>query len=473
MKAISDLLKRFRRHDEGGVLIMFAFALLPVMLIIGAAVDYGLTTRARSAAQVTADAAALAAATTMTDDVATMRAAAERFVRANFDEATYGKLDITKFTYVQKDADITIQLSGAVNASFMRIAGYTSLSYDVSASSTRAIPGTTEVALVLDNTWSMSGTKIVALKAAAANLVKTLKKDPKNTVKIALVPYADYVNVGTSNRARSWLKVPDDYTKVNKGSCWMVTSQCQRGTPKTCTRTKDGVPETYDCTPSICFPITPYQQCSNDSTQQFRWFGCVGTRTAGALRLSDDDPASPYPGFLSTSQNCLNPIVPLTDSETTIQKAISSMIVNVGGYKPSTYIPAGLIWGLNVLSPGEPFSEGKAYDVSNQDPRKALVLMTDGANTMKFNSKDGTHVDASGKDLDQTYADMLGICDTIKKRNITVYTVSFDVDDTRSKDTMKSCATKADYNFDAKDSSSLNDAFSKIATSLSSLRLTR
>lgn len=473
VKTISDLLRRFRSDAQGGVLMMFAFALIPVILVIGCAVDYGMVTRSRTAAQVTADAAALAAATTMSDDVATLRAAAEKFVRSNFDEATYGKVQISSFTYSQQEKDITIRLAGATETSFMRLAGYQTVPFEVMASSTRAVPGTTEVALVLDNTWSMSGAKIVALKTAAKNLVETLKKDPKNTVKIALVPYADYVNVGVSNRGQSWVKVPADYVKVNKGSCWTVSQKCQKAAQKTCVRLKDGVPESYDCSPQVCFPITPYQQCSADSTQQVRWFGCVGTRVSGSLRLNDDEPSSPYPGFLSTSQNCLNPVVPLTESKDTIQKAIASMVVNVGGYKPSTYIPGGLIWGLNVLSPSQPFGEGKAYDANNQDPRKALVLMTDGANTMKYNSKDGTHVDASGKDLDQTYADQLNICANIRKRNITVYTVAFDVDDAAAKDTLKACASKAEFAFDAKDAAALNDAFSKIATSLSSLRLTR
>jgi hypothetical protein len=46
-----------------------------------------------------------------------------------------------------------------------------------------------------------------------------------------------------------------------------------------------------------------------------------------------------------------------------------------------THVAEGVGWGLRVLSPGEPFTEGVSYD--NQDITKAMVLLTDGENTFE------------------------------------------------------------------------------------------
>lgn len=454
--------------------MIFALALLPLALAVGCVVDFARASQARTLLQAAADSAALAAAKARSDDVSEMRRVAELYVKTNLASSPEIQAYISDFKYKSDDRDISLTISGHIATTFMQVGRIASLDIGAKASSTRALPGTTEVALVLDNTWSMNGAKLTALKKAADDMVVTLKKDPKNSVKIALVPYADYVNVGVTNRAKSWLNVPADYTKVNKGSCWKVTQSCVRGIPKTCTRYVDGQAESYDCTPSICVPIVPYETCSKDSTQNFRWFGCVGSRTTGNLYLNDDQPSVPYPGLLSTSQACLNPIIPLTDSQIIIRTAIASMIVNIGSYKPSTYIPAGLVWGLNVLSPTEPFSEGRAYDPYNKNPNKALVLMTDGANTMKLVKTNGTHeATTNATELTQTYKDMLAICDNIKQRKISVYTVSFNVDDQQSRDAMLKCATSSDYAFDAKDEKALSDAFKQIASSLENIRLTR
>lgn len=65
MRLIRNLLKRplrFWKNDRGNVLMIFAFALIPMLVSVGVAVDYSLAARSRSHIASAADAAALAGA---------------------------------------------------------------------------------------------------------------------------------------------------------------------------------------------------------------------------------------------------------------------------------------------------------------------------------------------------------------------------------------------------------------------------
>ena len=147
------------------------------------------------------------------------------------------------------------------------------------------------------------------------------------------------------------------------------------------------------------------------------------------------------------------------------------MVVNVGNYKPETFIPAGLIWGVNLLSPSEPFTEGAAYDSKNAAPRKVLILMTDGANTLKFDPSTGRAVSSStSAPADQ---DSLAVCTYAKSKNIEVFTVAFMVDAGPGKTLLQGCATDSAHYFDAADSSALLSSFAQIANSLSGIRISQ
>jgi hypothetical protein len=483
-QTIAAFLGRAGRDTSGVVAVLFAVCAVPVLVVIGAGIDFSRLSAARTAAQSAADAAALAAASSRLETETGMRQVADGHATANLRGTNADGSRITQFTYRPDQREVTLKVSGTIDTTFMALAGIQRLDYEAEAKAIRGLNGTTELVLVLDNTWSMSGDKLVALKQSAEELVTTLKQDPNADVKIGVVPYADYVNVGTGNRNASWLSVPADYETTSQRTCVTRTTRsvCTRGAARTCTRVVDGRSESYDCTPSTCRDETvpPYETCSGGGTTRYRWYGCVGSRTTGTLRLNDTQPSVRYPGYLATSQNCLNPIVPLTSSQSTVTTAIRGMVVNIGNYRPSTYIPAGLIWGLNVLAPGPPFGEGAPYDPANRRPRKVMVLMTDGANTLRFNAADGRHLAPSGNaanqaaQIAQTYSDMNAICTYAKEQRIEIFTVAFDIsNDPTALAAMRNCATSPAHAFDARDRQSLSDVFRNIALSLQNVRITR
>ena len=149
--------------------------------------------------------------------------------------------------------------------------------------------------------------------------------------------------------------------------------------------------------------------------------------------------------------------MPLTDDLKTVLAGINGMIINIGSYKPYTYIPAGLIWGQNLLSPSEPFGQGAAYDLKNKLPRKVAVLMTDGDNTLRFKNSDGRHVQPSSNattakgEINKTNDDTKAICDYMKAQEIELYTVAFMVTNTDAKAMLEYCATDPAHYLDASD----------------------
>lgn len=480
------LLARFRDDTSGVFAIIFGVMAIVLIALGGAVVDYVRWTSDVHATQEAADASSLAAASSTAQSPYDIRAIVEGAAAANHVDPTH-KIDRADFDKTTNRVQVSI--SGTYQTIFLQLVGVQTLPVLVSSTSERAMPGQLEVALVLDNTWSMSDRdatgvqKIVALKGAASTLVDALFSDPSPNVKASLVPYADYVNVGVNNRNEPWIKVPANYQTSTPKTCQTMTTkqQCTRTQQKTCTRVVDGVPESYDCSTYSCTTVNvaPYQQCSGGYTTDYRWYGCVLSRTQSDLRLRDEQPGVPYVGFLSTSQSCLNPIVPLSTDKNALKASINAMIVNVGGYKPQTYIPTAVLWGINTLSSTPPFTEGADYDPANEHPHKALVLMTDGENTLQFQSSDGRHVGFSSNvttaATQKTKADgeTNTLCTYAKARNIEVFTVSFGTLTAAANKLLSDCATSPDNYFAAQNAAQLQQAFESIARSLKQVRLVR
>ncbi len=134
-----------------------------------------------------------------------MKAKAQQFFDANYPASTIGtvgKLDVSF-----PGDDIVVKVSGEVPTTFMRIANINEM--DVSTSSTiTKKERNIELALVLDTTGSMGADgKITALKTAAKSMVTTLfdGKETSDKLKIAVVPFAAAVNVGSANVSSGWI----------------------------------------------------------------------------------------------------------------------------------------------------------------------------------------------------------------------------------------------------------------------------
>lgn len=475
------MIKAFWANRSGNYGVAMAVVALPLLLSVGLATDYSRHVAAHRHLQELADAASLALAGSEEKNEKKLREMADDMVQGNRSDT---RLENVKVVDVDADDDwVDVKLSGDIPTTFMHLADIQKLDVKASAMAERAVTGSVEVALALDNTLSMSyDNKIGALKEAATDLVEKLFDEDGANVRIGLVPYAEQINVGTHNRKQSWLSVPDDYSKTTPATegYWYQpqkrTNNCKKWKEAGSRQVeKDGiwVTETWgrSCQEWDMVDYGPkkWQPGKAAVTTKYKWHGCIGSRIdRGKLVLDDQSPSVKYPGFVTSSKTCLTEVLPLTDDKSTVTKAIKAMTT-----KYDTYIPAGVIWGVNVLSPTAPMTEGAEYDLANRKPRKVMVLMTDGLNTKRVNMSNGGYTSATAAQRAQTNADTQTACDYAKSRNIEIFTVAFKVDDANAKAMLLDCASSAEHYYDASDPDKLLAAFAGIAQSLQQVRLMR
>jgi len=330
---------------------------------------------------------------------------------------------------------------------------------------------------------------------------------PAGYLKIGMVPFSQYVNVGLPNRNKPWLDVIPDWTETIPQACyqdctnWQQTNcrmvnlpaePAQPATPgspaSTCTGYNDGVPYSYSCGGSSGTPAVPAkparreQVCDNTCTSQrqvcpppqvvqHKWHGCVGSRP-NPLDTRDSDYATRIPALMkrpgqpsSQEVTCGTPVLDLTTSANSVKNTITNLTPN-----GETYIPAGLLWGWRQLSAAEPFA---AHTPSQTEPvRKFIVLMTDGLNT-----KSPTYPHHDGSDGALSNDRVKEICRNIaadRATNAVIYSVAFDVQDAATKKILSDCARQTNGQFfDAQNQTQFLDAFSRITSFIAELRLAK
>ncbi len=191
---------RFTEDRRGGVAIIFALTLVPILGMTGAAVDYANATASRARIGQAADAAALAAAK-MTNATQAERA---RVARQVFD-ANVGNAEVRNinFRLIDTPAGVRVEASGDVGTLFLPVIGINSTNIGVAAEVARN-DGYTEVALVLDTTGSMVN-DMAGMRTASANFINTLfsfVSDPTR-MRVGVVPYVASVNAGRANLGMS------------------------------------------------------------------------------------------------------------------------------------------------------------------------------------------------------------------------------------------------------------------------------
>jgi len=418
------LLKRFNKSTNANVSIMFGLAAIPLIAAAGVALDFMQGSHLQSKLLLAADNAGLAAASSESSDIGVLTKIVEDYVKKN-GAANGNHTPVVVSVVLQDDGSLKVNLKTKMNTSLMRVIGRNIMDIGATSIISRQF-GDMDIALVLDNTGSMNGRKLKTLKSASKDLVKSLfdSKTNDSVVRIGVVPFSQYVNIGMKNRNASWAEIAADSKvrkKVYKRGRWRWT------------------------------------------TVKSKWQGCVGSRNY-PWNTKDERLSNKIPGVMQESGNsnysCPKALTELTDNKGQVISAISQMKAS-----GTTYIPGGLMWGWRVVSAVEPFPDTLNKTRKRQ---RAIVLMTDGTNTRSPSYPE--HEYGNQATSDRLTAEL---CENVKasKENITVYTVAFEINDTKTQNLMRSCASSPSHFFDADNSAELTASFKKIAKSLAQLRI--
>lgn len=420
-------LRRFIECRRGNMAMILAICMVPLIVGIGAAVDYSRTVDTRERMQHSLDAAVLALsseASKLTAEQVTARA--KVLFDTNYSAGVVSDIKITATYTHTNGAVIEATATGTVAMTFMNIVGIKTQVVGVTSksawSSTRL-----RVALALDNTGSMNDNgKMDALKTATTNLIDKLKAQSSTDgdIYISIVPFNKDVNIGTS--MTSFV----NWTKKGRKCVW--NSRYWR----------------YDCADDYLWP-------SGKSTSN--WKGCVSDRdksldisVAAPTKEAEKYPAEDYDA-------CATALTPLSYNWDKLKSAVAAM-------QPTgaTNQTIGLVWAWQSLKSTAPLNA--PTKITGYDYQDVIILLSDGQNTMNRFAGNGSD---PSSDVDSR---MSLVCAAAKADNITIYTVLV-IDGNET--VLKNCASSASNYFNASSASDIITSFGAIGDKLSALRIAK
>ncbi|MCW2310247.1 vWA domain-containing protein [Rhodobium gokarnense] len=409
---LKAVVARFASNEAGALSILFAFLLIPILLLVGTAIDYSRALETKATLRNALDAAALAGVAKLVREGGS-KDEVDAIVNATFQNAitlSGGSGISIKGLTITQDPDtgaVSVDATLTMPTTFMQLAGFADIDI-ANKSVARLSDKDIEVALMLDVTGSMAGSKISDLKAAAKELIDVLipttAHSYQNEVRIAIIPYSQGVNVASYASA------------VTDG----VSNKCAT------------------------------ERSVKSFTDAFYTQAPIGDGSTGC------------PGV---------EFLPLTDSNATLTTKINSLATT--GY---TAGHTGIAWSWYTLSPKwSPLwpagSDPVAYD--DDETVKIAILMTDGEfNTAyDYNEASGKYKESRGNAKSKSEQRAKKLCKNMKKAGIEIYSVTFQLYSTSAKAMMEECASTSGKYFDASNGTALRNAFKSIAADISQMRL--
>jgi Flp pilus assembly protein TadG len=508
---------RFIRDDRGNVAMLFALMMLPILGCIGLAVDYGRAYRLHTQLQIVADAATSAALNEYreTGDIIKGQTrllafidqglAKDGMVRAREENGNGSGVIGSRVVYVDGSAidpatsSVRPVLKTSIDTPFLSMLGTESLELAVftkGAVASSQPEGTKdlEVSLMLDVSGSMGETsangtvKITDMIDAAKDFLDIVMPNDAavDNRRVGLVPFSDRVNVGSYAAAATGFaptaQIQTGTRTVNifadaSTATWVSLSTCR-------SRVRSVVDfSSFNNTQAAEYCNNTFQRRVQSGQTQYlvpalttrvdpvistRFLRTCVTERQGTERYTDAvagpnnyvgvfSPGSSLSTQYSSSQtnNCSIPeIKTLTTDKQSLKDHINTFTPLNG-----TAGHVGTAWSYYMLSPewNRFWSTGHIDVAEYNEPNtiKAAVLMTDG----QYNSN-WVNPGAS--------AQAIAICNEMKAKGITVYTIGFDMSTNETdpaRQTLIACASPEKYYFPY-DGDALKTAFNEIGRSL-------
>ena len=235
MRQLASLLHRFRRDESGAFAVIFGLMAIVLVAFSGAVVDYVSMEQVRNRAQIALDAATLALQPEIFNkplNVADIKKRAQDLVLNRLGSDPNVTASLLEPTVDVLNGTLTLEAQMTIKTIFVSLVGVDELNARIKSQATRKKLAL-EVAFVLDNSGSMSYTgagangtrqRMQFLKDAANCATYTLFYDAVETktsapdtcvatatakkvdnVRLAVVPFTMFVNVGAGNANAAWI----------------------------------------------------------------------------------------------------------------------------------------------------------------------------------------------------------------------------------------------------------------------------
>lgn len=518
---IMTCLRNFLRDNKGAVLPLIAMSFIPILLSIGAGVDFARAYMVRAKLQEAVDSAALAGRRVMTqDDIETARSNITAFMAFNFPNGLYDTSNIVTRITKPDIGTVRVEAETEVPTTILQIMGMNSFKISVFSEAKQNFDNI-DIMLVLDTTGSMNEmlggqTRLEALRAAVRALYNQLKTPQAELeaqglrMRIGIVPYSNTVNVGRLLRAKnpSYIQqtnVPYWHWRATKS--WFFTSWSFRRA-------------TYNLT-SFVNGGQLGNINNNNNRSSSTWTGCIEERATDPLIIANDPRTGPTPAALDLDIDMIPNASDLTKWKPYIFDPLNGAVnkycpseamelramnqTDLDNYlnglvaQGSTYHDIGMIWGTRMISSGGVFGPDNPATYKGRTVNKYIIFMTDGeiSTPIDFcvsvswsgacNSNTGNHVDAysawgieffdkrigalNNADNDARHTTrFLMACNEAKARNVSIWTIAFG---TGTVDSLTKCASNADQASTADNSTQLIEKFAEIGRNIGPLRLSK
>ena len=403
----------FARDQRGNVAILFAFTAIPLIALLGGAVDVTRHQRHEMALLNAMDAATIALVRQGELSDAEADKFVNDFIGAMVDSKDDPMLHMASFDATKIEGGYRVSSKGTMDTAFLPVVGMDEMSLNLSTEVMEST-GKYEIALALDNTGSMDEHgRIEALRDAAGQLVDDLYKEPgtEDRVEMALIPFVTAVNIKSATPAvpgivdRLCRPVAEDRRQdglrlqllrprrqpVNRETLFKqmrVDLEGLRGSARRRARRGRHAPD--DRRRPAGFPISG--RTSRTAAATGNPLSHATATTGGTTdwnRLRDIDKYDVPRGHEGERHHergperrpARAPIVELTnDTRAHARRDRPDEAPQRGrlGNNSGTNVAQGLPGAWRVLSPDAPFDQGANYE--DKETQKVLVLLSDGRN---------------------------------------------------------------------------------------------
>lgn len=453
----------FAASEAGNFAIITGIVLTILMLVVGLSINTVELALTRSNLQQALDAAVTSTARDLTTgiiDPTNATPTVTAFLKANgsSDFASADQISLDNLQVDTGSKTVSAQASVTVPLLFPVFGGSSQRTITV-ASAAKYSDQMMEVSMVLDVTGSMGDSatgqwggpsKISGLKVAATDAVQELFAGQNSTnprVKIAIVPFSNAVNVGSSLAQSSVFS-----EKSTSYRSWQIGN----------------------ADPRLATYYKSYTRPDNCATE---------LKIGNQYDATDVGPDTMMPHrdiFLSQFASNYNTaacpsaaIVPLTTNQTQLTNMINAF-QPVGG----TAGHIGIQWGWYMLSPNWSSVLPSASVPAAYDPTKVtkvMILMTDGEFNLSYYdaTKWQQTYNSDGSQKPAAVNAALSLCTAMKAKGIQIFTIGFGLESdgsTGAADMLQQCATPdtptVKYFYDAKDNDELDATFKAIVVDL-------